>query len=160
MGELAAHDHQTVQGMVDDLIRTATRELFRSEARRAQGVENECLACGARVRFSGSGGAGFLALGSADASRASWAVEGVEAIGARLEKRLRQFGLLVRCEAPEALEDRSFGPTSEAPSLRSTHRFRAGDGEALIHLEGHLDVERIVGAGEVPLRDEGDIILF
>jgi hypothetical protein len=49
---------------------------------------------------------------------------------------------------------------SESPELSRTYLFGAAQGEVFVHLDGELDVERIANAGEVPLRDEGDIILF
>lgn len=164
--------------LLDEMIRATALELFRSEApaltlaRVLHGALPEAqqrFAVGARVRFSGSGGAGFLALGCAEGfdvgamgpetSNAGWVVARALALAMRMEKRLRQFGIAVRLEAPEALSALR-GEVSETPSLRTTHLFDGANGQLFVHLAGQLDIHRISNAGEVPLRDEGDIILF
>jgi len=175
MRELAGHDSEAARAVIDELIRAATLELFRTEAPALTParVQRDALppgasqfGLGARVRFSGSGGTGFLALGCAEQFRAgaaspeTWVNERVEALGRRIEKRLRQYGIAVRLEAPEALSELEPELGSVTPPLRTTHLFDGGNGELFVHLDGQLDIERITSAGDVPLRDEGDIILF
>jgi len=178
MAELAGNDSEVARSVIDELIRSATLELFRTEApaltparvRRGSLPEaTERFGLGARVRFSGAGGSGFLALGcsahfsagaGAEMANLAWVAERVEALGHRIEKRLRQFGVAVRLETPEPLS--VFEPElgSATPPFRTTHLFGAGNAELFVHLDGQLDIERIASAGEVPLRDEGDIIFF
>ena len=175
MAEPAGNDGEVARNLIDELIRSATLELFRAEApaltparvrRDVPPPGGSPFGLGARVRFSGSGGTGFLALGCAEQFRAgsespeTWVVERVEALGHRIEKRLRQFGVAVRLETPEALSEFELELGSASPPFRTTHLFDDGNGELFVHLDGQLDIERIASAGEVPLRDEGDIILF
>ena len=162
MREFASNERRTAEDLVDEMIGTATLELFRGESlaleptRTVRGSLPEHGALAAHVRFSGAGGAGCLALGCAGSVLPALdVVERLEALGRRIEKRLRQFGIAVRFEAPEP----GLVSASDSPFC-STYLFAAGDGEVFVHLEGELDIERIASAGEVPLRDEGDIILF
>ena len=90
----------------------------------------------------------------------AWVVERAGELALRIEKRFRQFGIAVRFEAPEALSELGRVVGSETPSLSTTHLFDGGNGQLFVHLAGQLDIERIASAGDVPLRDEGDIILF
>jgi hypothetical protein len=178
MADFAADHSEATGDVIDEMIRTATLELFQAEApaltfargrRDSPRPGSKPFGLGACVRFSGAGGAGFLALGCAEDFRAgadgpqianvAWAVERVEGLARRIEKRLRQYGIAVRFEAPEALSELD-GPGSDTPCLRTTQLFDGANGELFVHLAGQLDIERIANAGDVPLRDEGDIILF
>lgn len=178
MVDVAGDPSEAARDAIDEMIRSAALELFRTEAPRltpARVLHGSLLAgqqgfaVGARVRFSGWGAAGFLALGCAEDCQVgatgrepadlAWVVERALALALRIEKRFRQFGITVRLEAPEALSE-LWGEVSETPSLRTTHLFDGGNGQLFVHLDGQLDIERIASAGDVPLRDEGDIILF
>lgn len=170
---------ESAQDVIDEMICAATLETFRAEAplleleRTQRGSLLARSELTAHVRFSGSGGAGVLALGcgvdgmpaaasapehAEHASHTTWVTERVQALGHRIEKRLRQFGVVVRLEAPETAWQA--GPLVPAQAQGRSYRFRAGGKELCVHFDAELDVERITSAGEVPLRDEGDIILF
>ena len=178
MVDVAADHSDLACDAIDEMIRSAALELFRTEVpalspaqvlRGSLPAAQQRFTVGARVRFFGSGGAGFLALGCAEdfqvgatgsqEANAGWAVERAFALALRVEKRLRQFGITLRLEAPEACSALE-GELSETPSLITTHLFEGGNGRLFVHLAGQLDLERIASAGDVPLRDEGDIILF
>lgn len=170
MGEPSGDEIRAAQDLVDQMICTATLETFRREAlvleQTLRGPSPEPLELAAQVRFSGSGGGGVLALGCGvglapdHALEATWVVERARALGHRIEKRLRQFGIVVRLEAPESASDVGTALLPNAAAFRGSYLFTAGGGSVHVRFDGELDVARIASAGDVPLRDEGDIILF
>ncbi|HEU5077540.1 MAG TPA: hypothetical protein VFU02_25280 [Polyangiaceae bacterium] len=176
MAEPVAHDRATAQELIDDMIRTATLDALSADSprfapvRTQHGTPPQRLELEVCVRFAGAGGSGVLALACSkdaaaqlmrrsDGSPGAWLTERVAALGRRIQKRFRQFGIAVAFDSPEVLSAAGLACAAEA-GLRSTYVFGPRDGDLLVHLEGELDVARIASAGEVPLRDEGDIILF
>jgi len=166
------------QDLVDEMMRTATLEHFRAQEitltlgdtlRGPLELELGLPELAARVLFRGSDGAGVLVLGcDADfaltvarinPSLQAWVLDHARQLARRIEKRLRQFGVVVQLEMVQP-----FGtalPAREAPSSRTTtYCFGAASGRVFVQLDADLDLERIASVGEVPLRDEGDIILF
>jgi len=166
------------QGLVDEMMQTATLEHFRAQEitltlgdtlRGPLELEPGLPELAARVLFRGSDGAGVLVLGcDADfaltvarinPSLQAWVLDHARQLARRIEKRLRQFGVVVQLEMVQP-----FGtalPAREAPSSRTTtYCFGAASGRVFVQLDADLDLERIASVGEVPLRDEGDIILF
>ena len=165
------------QALVDEMMQTATLEHFRAQevaltlrdTLRGPLPEPGVPELWARVRFRGADGTGALVLGC-DAAfalavpRASppsqgWILDHARQLAHRVEKRLRQFGVAVQLEVLEPMGTAL--PTSQAPSSRTTtYWFEAKSGRVSVQLDADLDLERIASVGEVPLRDEGDIILF
>lgn len=177
MLELDGNDRSAAQELIDEMMRTAAVDALAPEARRfapvrtQHGQPPQRLELEACVRFSGTGGCGVVALacrsevaaelmGEAEPSQIAWVMGRVAALGRRIQKRLRQFGIAVAFDAPEALSERGLVYAPELPSFRTTYLFGPRDGDLLVHLDGELDIARIASTGEVPLRDEGDIILF
>jgi hypothetical protein len=164
------------QALVDEMMQQATLEHFRAQAVTLTLSDTlhgpilpELPEVAARVRFRGSDGAGVLvlgcdadfALGAAHANPPlqGWVLDHARQLAGRIEKRLRQFGVALQLEVLEPMG--TVLPASEAPSGRSTsYWFGAASGRVCVQLDAELDLERIASVGQVPLRDEGDIILF
>ena len=164
------------QGLVDEMMQTATLEHFRAQevtltladSLRAP-LEPGLHDLAARVHFRGSDGAGVLVLGCdadfalavarANPALQDWILDHARQLARRIEKRLRQFGVAVQLEVLEPIATAL--PPREAPSSgATTYCFGAASGRVFVQLDADLDLERIASVGEVPLRDEGDIILF
>lgn len=156
-----------------EVVELATIQVFESLGMTAtplapQGASgsSDSAQVSARVKFHGAGCAGYLGLSCAlgvvpvdcdtDSSRRDWVKDCTSHLVRRVKNRLRQYGVCVDSDPVELI-----GAQSELqgrPSKRKS--FSTAGGRVHVYFETNVDVELLTSAEPVPMRDEGDIILF